>query len=626
MSAETPKGTPPSSFFLGKLNAAPFVPNSKSSGESQKGPASPATLSSAIKAAPFVPTSKPDASGSGAVSARSSSPAPNSTAHNSSGRWWKGGRGDYAGRGRGGGRAGRGSPTPNAGPSNFGGVGGFGQYGSLSGPGNTGSNNAVPAYRPHEQYAMGAGRAALAGQFVSDSLKLQLQERAYMVQAQWHAPDDSAGSMIPDKVQHYHTLYPLDDEANLSSNAEPSTALGLRTVVVKGVSSQDGQAYALRRIDGKQVIPSSDLLSQARRVAEQWSRVANHPHVVGLRAVFVSAEMESSAAMFFVHDFHPGAISLSNAHQVPRMTASGVVSLSPPTEPQLWSYLTQLASALRAAHSEGLIFRPSTLHPSKEALIGERDEIEDSQFMMKQDLTAVGQLLLSLACSGLSSIPSLDVCDTHFSMELTRLLGALCASVEGGALANWRQLAAALADRSLAEMDAVSVQLDNTMLEMSKECENGRLLRLLMKLGYVNERPELKGDSQWSETGDRYLLKLFRDYLFHQYSPDDGSPLVDWGHVAEALNKLDAGVPEKILLMSRDEASMLVVSYSDLKPTSPAVSYTKEKVQTPASREFETALPMKTFSKSNMPNRILFHTPLRILRYWRKTVKQAFQL
>jgi len=47
----------------------------------------------------------------------------------------------------------------------------------------------------------------------------------------------------------------------------------------------------------------------------------------------------------------------------------------------------------------------------------------------------------------------------------------------------------------------------------------------------------LNQDSQWSETGDRYLLKLFRDFVFHQ-TKEDGSPLSDWGHVVEALNKV----------------------------------------------------------------------------------------
>lgn len=110
----------------------------------------------------------------------------------------------------------------------------------------------------------------------------------------------------------------------------------------------------------------------------------------------------------------------------------------------------------------------------------------------------------------------------------------------------------------------------------------------------------------------RYLLKLFRDLLFHQVD-EEGAPLLDWGLAVEALNKVDAGVPEKVrqprpgglqntplpcaaavmfvralpyassshglahspthiythpvqvLLMSRDEMSMLVVSYADVR-------------------------------------------------------------
>ena len=41
--------------------------------------------------------------------------------------------------------------------------------------------------------------------------------------------------------------------------------------------------------------------------------------------------------------------------------------------------------------------------------------------------------------------------------------------------------------------------------------------------------------------GDRYLLKLFRDFVFHQVT-EEGAPLLDWGLVAEALTKLDAGL------------------------------------------------------------------------------------
>ena len=89
-------------------------------------------------------------------------------------------------------------------------------------------------------------------------------------------------------------------------------------------------------------------------------------------------------------------------------------------------------------------------------------------------------------------------------------------------------------------------------------------------------------DPKWSETGDRYLLKLFRDYVFHQVD-ENGKPVVDMAHVISCLNKvcakarrnektllitfpqLDVGVDEKVMLMSRDDAACLIVSYRELK-------------------------------------------------------------
>ena len=44
-------------------------------------------------------------------------------------------------------------------------------------------------------------------------------------------------------------------------------------------------------------------------------------------------------------------------------------------------------------------------------------------------------------------------------------------------------------------------------------------------------------DPSWSETGDRYLLKLFRDYLFHQVA-ESGVPWVDLAHIVACLNKV----------------------------------------------------------------------------------------
>ena len=38
--------------------------------------------------------------------------------------------------------------------------------------------------------------------------------------------------------------------------------------------------------------------------------------------------------------------------------------------------------------------------------------------------------------------------------------------------------------------------------EVQREADNGRLLRLLMKLCYICERPELGGDSQWAAASE----------------------------------------------------------------------------------------------------------------------------
>merc|ERR1712072_551669 len=100
--------------------------------------------------------------------------------------------------------------------------------------------------------------------------------------------------------------------------------------------------------------------------------------------------------------------------------------------------------------------------------------------------------------------------------------------------------------------------------ECYSELENGRLFRLIVKLGFVNERPEFLRDHAWSETGDRYILKLFRDYVFHQVD-EEGRPVMEWAHVVETLNKLDIGSDEQIMLVSRNEADLLVVSYRDLR-------------------------------------------------------------
>lgn len=52
-------------------------------------------------------------------------------------------------------------------------------------------------------------------------------------------------------------------------------------------------------------------------------------------------------------------------------------------------------------------------------------------------------------------------------------------------------------------------------------------------------------DPAWAETGDRYMLKLFRDYLFHQVT-EEGRPWLDMAHIVQTLNKLDSGSSDTV--------------------------------------------------------------------------------
>lgn len=99
--------------------------------------------------------------------------------------------------------------------------------------------------------------------------------------------------------------------------------------------------------------------------------------------------------------------------------------------------------------------------------------------------------------------------------------------------------------RFYTQLDAAQLRSDVLENELAKELENGRLFKLLVKLATINERPELNMEPTWAETGDRYMLKLFRDYVFHQVAAD-GRPWLDMAHVVSCLNKLDSGSQDKV--------------------------------------------------------------------------------
>jgi PAB-dependent poly(A)-specific ribonuclease subunit 3 len=105
---------------------------------------------------------------------------------------------------------------------------------------------------------------------------------------------------------------------------------------------------------------------------------------------------------------------------------------------------------------------------------------------------------------------------------------------------------------------------DEKTMHLARELENGRIARSLMKLASITERGDLGSMQNWSETGDRYQLKLFRDYVFHQVDAD-GKPRLSMGHILTCMSKLDAGLDEMVVLTSRDNDTVFVLTYREIR-------------------------------------------------------------
>ncbi|KAK4521448.1 uncharacterized protein ATC70_012063 [Mucor velutinosus] len=407
--------------------------------------------------------------------------------------------------------------------------------------------------------------------FIPDNLREQLTERN---EAQlMTTPARDLG--LPMEVHVYHSLYPLDTHGEKSSSfyGHPSS-------VYKATCSVDGRTYALVRIEGFRLV--NEL---AMQVVEAWRRI-RHCNIVSIREAFTTRAFGDSS-LIFAYDYHPCSTTIYSTY----FTAQGQAALyssqlqqsngNPRLIPEttIWSYITQIASALKAVHGSGLAAR--VIDPKKILITGKNrirlsgasildvlqyDGVLNVARQQQEDLLSFGKLVIALACNSLQSFTDIAQSFEHiarfYSPDLKNLILYLLSKPLPAK--NIDEVIVMIGPRILHEINCSQLYNDELESELSRELENARLVRLMAKMGFINERPEFDMDPGWSETGDRYLIKLFRDYVFHQVD-ENGRPVVDMVHVLTCLNKLDAGVEEKIMLMSRDEQSCLIVSFKEIK-------------------------------------------------------------
>jgi PAB-dependent poly(A)-specific ribonuclease subunit 3 len=172
-------------------------------------------------------------------------------------------------------------------------------------------------------------------------------------------------------------------------------------------------------------------------------------------------------------------------------------------------------------------------------------------------------MMLAIACNSPIAAQNYPKSMEYIGKQYSSNLRDQIFLLASGQIKSIDDLAKNIASHTLQNFNASLHCEDALESELSRELENGRIVRLLCKFGFINERPEFDHDSRWSETGDRYYIKLFRDYVFHSVD-ENGAPVVDVAHVLTCLNKLDAGVDEKIMLVSRDNLNCFVLSYKDV--------------------------------------------------------------
>jgi PAB-dependent poly(A)-specific ribonuclease subunit 3 len=135
-----------------------------------------------------------------------------------------------------------------------------------------------------------------------------------------------------------------------------------------------------------------------------------------------------------------------------------------------------------------------------------------------EDMRDLGRLILSLATgteiTGTTENATFVSCETFLSQNYSRDLHALAKALIRGRPRppSILDVSQAMAQHCFDEQDATYKSYDRVERSLASEYESGRALRLLLKLAFINERPEYGPNRRWAHSGDCYVLALFRDY------------------------------------------------------------------------------------------------------------------
>lgn len=428
-----------------------------------------------------------------------------------------------------------------------------------------------PLYSPDQ---LGPYQRSQYDFFVPEEIRREFQKRNEALLQTLPNP-----ALLP-HLDHFHSLVPVD-----SSNNKSRKMFGYPTWLYKATSSKDGKIYCLRRLEGFKLINEN-----AIRALQPWKRMGVSS-IVEIYDIFTTRKFGDSS-LILVTEYHPASTTLSDhAFHNPstRHSAStgGLSDRRNISEDTLTTYLVQLTMALKEIHSRGLAAR--IIHPSK-ILVTSKNRLrlngcgildvvtypQDSSAYTKvepdmaDDFIQLGRLMISLTI-GYEPAYNMDWVDlgnrlpSYLSARYKDIIRWLIApATEHSEPKTAEALVSFLVEECFKVLDSAFHTQDAFEVVLSQSLEDGRIARLLMKMNLILERPDHEHNLAWSETGERYYVKLLRDYVFHAVNAN-GRPITDLSHILGCLNRLDAASTETIQLTSRDGETTFLVTFREMK-------------------------------------------------------------
>lgn len=377
-------------------------------------------------------------------------------------------------------------------------------------------------------------------------------------------------SNLPDNVNVYHSLVPLDIETQ-------SRVWNTTTAIYKVFSNTDGNPYVLRKLntEGLTVIDSDSF-----KTIKRWKKI-KCSNIAKLQDCFTSISFDGlNSKLVMIYDYYPNSITLVE-HHINRKVGN---KLEPITEQLLWGYIVQITNALIKIHEHGLAARSSldltkiivtNKNRIKLSSVGVSDILNHpvdktssiKEVMHKeqiQDFKRFGLLILDLAVLMVPNGKNHTVEEKissikhHVSKELVDIITKLINDYEYVNLQKLNEFY--VSRRSLDMVNDLQDANDYIEGQLGGELENARLFRLIAKINFIVEHPLLN----WQENDKIYVIKLFNDFIFHQLDGNN-KPVLDLSRVLTKLNKLDVGTDERFMLISNDQKLSILVSYKEVR-------------------------------------------------------------